>query len=97
MQALQQRLDVNTCWVTRRRNTTEPNRRFFDSGEITAPSSVHHPTESETERETETLRFINKAGVFRRKRKAWGFDLIFVNVRHFVTADGEIYSGLCTI
>lgn len=47
MQALQQCLDVNTCWVTRRRNTTEPNQeaRFPASGEITAPSSVRHPTQ----------------------------------------------------
>lgn len=61
---------------------------FEASREITTPSSVHHLTEAH--------RFINKAGVFRWKGKAGGFDLIIINVKHFVPADGEMYSGVCT-
>lgn len=85
-------LDVNRCWVTRRRNTTEANRR-----QVFQPPGKSQLQAASTIRQREALRFINKAGVFRWKRKAGGFDLIIVNVRHFVTADGEIYSGLCTI
>ncbi len=92
MQALLQRVDVNTCWITRRRNTTEPNRR-----QVFPPPGKSRLQAASTIRQREALRFRNKAKVFGCKRKAGGFDLIFVNVRHFVTADGEIYSGLCGI
>lgn len=90
MQAFQQCIDVNMCWVTRRRNTTEPNQEAA-SGEITALCCVGHSTEREA------LTFINKAGVFRQKEKAGHFDLIYVNVKHFVAAYGKKYSELCSI
>lgn len=69
MQAFQQRLDVNMCWVTRRRNTTEPKQEagFPASGEI--PSSVRHPTKKIKK---EAFGFINKAGVLGLQQKAGG-------------------------
>lgn len=73
-------------------NRAKQEAGFFPaSGEITAPSGVHHPTERRPQI-SET-----RPGYLGAKGKQGGFDLIFVNVRHFVTADGEIYSGLCTI
>lgn len=63
---------------------------FAASGEITVPNSA-------ITWQTEVLILRTKAKVLRCQKKAGGFDLMCVNVRHLVTADGEIYSGLCTI
>lgn len=59
---------------------------FAAPGEITATSSVQHPSEA--------LVFTKKAGLFRQEGKAREGDEIIITVNHLV--DGEIYSRVCT-